>query len=54
MVVNVVEGVNGANYWGKSGATQDRENGEASKGSRFIVSVMSLGCFSVTNGDGIS
>jgi hypothetical protein len=57
-------GVNGANYWGKSGAagpeggadkiaTLDRENREASKGSRFIVSVTSLGCFSVTNGDRI-
>ena len=34
-------------------ATLDRENGEASKGSRFIVSVVSLGCFSVTNGDRI-
>jgi hypothetical protein len=61
MVVNVMQGVNGANYWGEEWcswpeggadkiATLDRENGEASKGSRFIVSVTSLGCFSVTNG----
>jgi hypothetical protein len=49
MVVNVVQGVNAKTYWGKSGAaglergadkiaTLDRENGEAGKGSRFIVS----------------